>query len=354
MKLVKWHQTLACKFLASSRWCCRNWVSAAARALRHHNMRQVKAGFSSEDGQSKHKALRSWNAAFSHLHPRPLDCASLQLYMAIASQLPQLFFALRRLLLHLFKPLRGLIPRALRRILRRLAFIWSILRTKLGFRQKRIDKPPSSQDDESKLLKARKDSTQSKHTGQTEISRLESGSTPYTLVEQGDIISLDDVAFSAYPFPGNIRATRSTHSLSNSHRSGNNLSISINNASRSSQHLGSEHSVRSGKSNHSNSRYSHGRTSPYQHHPGRNIPRWQETIPTPHRQPTMSTPNLEVISPIEEGSPTGDAEVESLRVPTTSASRSASPVFTPLDEPLISPMMPEGFAGRRYDERPRM
>jgi len=270
--------------------------------------------------------------------------------MAIASQLPQLFFAFRRLLLHLFKPLRGLIPRALRRILGRLAFIWSILRTKLGFRQKRIDKPPSPQDDESKLLKVRTDSTQSKHTEQAEISRLESGSTPYTLIEQGDIISLEDVAFSAYPFPGNIRATRSTHSLANSHRSANNLSISINNASCSSQHLGSEHSVRSGKSNHSNSRYSHGRTSPYLHQPGRNFPRWQETTPVPRRQPTMSTPNLEVISPIEDVSPTGDAEVDSLRVPTSSA----TPVFTPLGEPRILPIMPEGFESRRYDERPRM
>ena len=297
--------------------------------------------------------------------------------MAIASRLPQILFALRRLLLHLIKPLKGPIPRALRRILARLAFIWTILRTKLGFRQKGIGKPPSpSQDDESRITKARKDETQSKHTEQAEISRLEFGSTSYTLIEQGEIISLDDVAFSAYPFPGNIRATRSTNSLANSHRSAQNL------ASRSSQHLGSEHSYNSRNSNDSGSVYSRGRTTaaPYLHQPRRDFPGWQQTTPTqitptPHRKHTMSTPSLEVISPIDDISPTGNGEVDSLRIPATGlsptddmfpagngegdslripATRSATPVFMLLDEPRISPRMPECFQGHRYDNRPRM
>lgn len=272
----------------------------------------------------------------------------------MASQLPQLFLALRRLLLHLFKALRSPIPRALRRILARLAFIWSILRTKLGFRQKGIDKPPSSsQDDESRTSKAGKDRTQSKYHEQAEISRSESESTSYTLVEQGEIISLDDVAFSAYPFPGNIRATRSTNSLANSHRSGHNLALSVNNASRSSQHLGSEHSHHSRNSNYSNSVHSHDRTttSPHLNKPSRDYPGWHQSTPVPHRQHTISTPNIvEVISPIEDMSPTGNGEVDSLRIPT----RSATPVFTPLDVSRISPTMPEGFEARRYDERPRM
>jgi hypothetical protein len=322
----------------------------AARGIRHYNH---EARFSSEDDQSKLLELRSWNAAVSHLHPRPIDQTRLLLCMAIASQLPQHFLALRRLLLHLFKPLRGLIPRALRRILGRLAFIWSILRTKLGFRQKGIGKPPSSsQDDKSRMSKARKDGTQSKHKEQAEISRLESGSTSYTLIEQGEIISLDDAAFSAYPFPGNIRATRSTHSLANSHRSAHNLAISVNNGSRSSQHLGSEHSYHSGNSNYSNSVHSGGRTTTgaYLNKPSRDFPGWQQSTPIPHRQHTISTPNLEVISPIEDMSPTGNGEVDSLRVPT----RSATPVIMPLNESRISPRMPEAFSGRRYDDRPRM
>ena len=64
----------------------------------------------------------------------------------------------------------------------------------------------------------------------------------------------------------------------------------------------------------------------------------------------MSTPNLEVISPIEEMSPAGNGEVHSLRVPTIPA----TPVFIPLGESRISPGIPERFPGRRYDERPRM
>jgi len=64
----------------------------------------------------------------------------------------------------------------------------------------------------------------------------------------------------------------------------------------------------------------------------------------------MSTPNLEVISPIEEMSPTGSGEVDNLRVPT----RSATPAFMLLGVSRISPRMPEDFAGRRYDDRLRM
>jgi hypothetical protein len=326
--------------------------------------------------------------------------------MAIASQLPhRILFALRRLL-HLFKPLRGVIPRALRRILARLAFIWSILGTKLGFRQKGIGKPPSSsQDDESRITKAPEDRIRSEHTEQAEISRSESGSTSYTLIEQGEVISFDDVAFSAYPFPGNIRATRSTNSLANSHRSAHNLTTTVNNASRSSQHVGSKHSYHSGNSNYSGSVYSRGRTTatPYLHQTSREFPGWQKSTPTqptatPHRKRTMSTPNLEVISPMDDMSPTGNGEVDSLRIPPTGLfpkddmsptgngevdslripatrssliddmsptrngevdslripTRSATPMVMSLDEPRISPRMPEDFAKRRYEERPRM
>jgi len=278
--------------------------------------------------------------------------------MAITSWLPQTTVALRRLL-QLLEPFRGLIPLVLRRILGRLAFIWSILRTKLGFRRRGIGKPPSSsQDEESRITKVRKDRTRSKHTEQAETSRLESGSTSYTLIEQGEIISLDDVAFSAYPFPGNIRATRSTHSLANSHRSAQNLATTVNNASRSSQHLGSEHSYNSRNSNDSGSVYSRGRTTaaPYLEQPSRGFPGWQkttptQTTPTPHRKHTMSTPNLEVISPIDDMSPTGNGEVDSLRIPAT---RPATPVVMLLGKSRILPRMPEHFEGRRYDDRPRM
>ena len=270
--------------------------------------------------------------------------------MAIASWLPQTTLALRRLL-QLLEPFRGLIPLVLRRVFAQLAFIWSTLRTKLGFRRGGIGKPPpSSQDDESGITKARKDRTRSKHTELAENSRLGSGSTSCTLIEQGEIISLDDVAFSAYPFPGSIRATGSTHSLANSHRSAHNLATTVNNASRSSQHLGSEHSYYSRNSNDSGSVDRHDRTgaAPYLHQPSRDFPGWQQATPAPHRQRTISEPNVEVISPIEDMSPTGNGEVNGLRIPATRSE------FTLLSESRISPRMPEGFAGRRYYERPRM
>ena len=270
--------------------------------------------------------------------------------MAIASWLPQTTIALRRLL----ESFRGLIPLVLRRILARLAFIWSILRPKLSFRRRGIGKPPSSsQDDESRITKARKDRTRSKHAEQAENSRSESDLTSYTLIEEGEIISLDDVAFSAYPFPGNIRATRSNHSLASSHRSAHNLATTVNNGSRSSQHLGSEHSYHSRNSNDSGSVDRYGRTgvAPYLHQPSRDFPGWQQATPTPHSQHTISEPNLEVIPPIEDMSPTGNGAVDSLRTPAT---RSAPPVFMLLDEPRISPRMPECFQGHRYDNRPRM
>ena len=272
--------------------------------------------------------------------------------MAIASWLPQIFLALRRLL-QLLKSFKGLISRALRRIFARLAFIWSVLRTNLGFRRRGIGKPPSSsQDGECRTSNARKVTTQSNHAKQGEVSRLEPKSISYTLIEQGKKISLDDVALSAYPFPGNIRATRS-HSLGSLHRSAHNLATTVNNSSPSSQRRRSGDSYNSRNSNDSGSVYSRGRTTaaPYLHQPSRDFPGWQQATPTPHRQHTISAPNLEVITPIEAMSPIGNGEVDSLRIPAT---RSATPEFTLLGESHILPIMPEDFAGHRYDERPRM
>jgi hypothetical protein len=271
--------------------------------------------------------------------------------MAIASWLPQIFLALRRLH-QLLKSFRGLIPRALQRIRGQLAFIWSILRTNLGFRRRGIGKPPSSsQDGEPRTSKARKVTTQSNHAEQGEVSRWEPESPSFTLIEQGKKISLDDVALSAYPFTGNIGATRSTDRLPNSHRSAHSLATRVDNSSRSWPHLGSEYSYELENSNYSNSIYSHGRRpATHLHQPTRDLPGCQGTTPTPHCQRTISTPNLEVTSPIEDMSPTGNGEVESLRVPT----RSATPVFMPLGESRISPRIPEDFASRRYDHRPRM
>ena len=225
-----------------------------------------------------------------------------------------------------------------------LAFIWSILRTKLCFRQKGIGKPPSSsQDDEPRTSKVRKDTNQSNHAEQAEISRLKSGSTSYTFIEQGKKISLDDIALSAYPFPSNIGATRSTDSLPNSHQTAHNLATGVDNASHSWPDLGLEHAYQSENSNNPNSINHVRTTATHLLQPTRDHPAWQETTPT-HRRHTISTLNFEVMSP------TGNGEMDSLRIPT----RSTTPVFTPLANPSILPRMPESFAIRRYDERPRM
>jgi len=264
--------------------------------------------------------------------------------MAIASQLPQLILSLRRLL-QFFKP--SLIPRALRRILGRLALIWSILRTKLGLGEKGITKPPSPSQGDPRKRKAPKTVTRSKHTDQERIAQLESESISYTLTEQGEIISLDNVALSAYPFRGSIRSNRSTYSLPKSNRSSRNLSITRdNNASRSSQGL----SDYSGNSNHSTSIHGDSGTTRAAHltQPSRDLPAWQQTLPTPHRQDTI--PGFEVIPPEEEGFPTDNADVGGPPIPT----RPATPAFKKLNNSHISPKMPETFANRRYQIRPRM
>ena len=120
--------------------------------------------------------------------------------------------------------------------------------------------------------------------------------TPYTIVKNGDTISLDGIAASLYPFSnGNIRNTSRS-----SVRSGHNPSVQSRNASRSSRGPGSLMSRRSA----ANSYYalpqpnSNPRTHP--------IPRRQWSSSMPHLQ-TETVPDrdgsieIEVTSPISPG-----------------------------------------------------
>jgi hypothetical protein len=187
---------------------------------------------------------------------------------------------------------------------------------------------------------------------QTEFSQLKSAS--YTLTEKGEIIPLDEVALSVQPFPGGSKASGSTHCLANSNRSADDLAITTaKNASSSSlEHFGFQHSYHLRNTNNSSSIYGDGLTTMATqiHQPRRDPPGWPQAASTPHRQSAILTPNTEVTSPIEEVSRAGKIEVDNLPLPT----RSAPPVFLPLNNPRILPKMPEVFSVHRYGDRPRM
>ncbi|KAF8190442.1 hypothetical protein BJ912DRAFT_322691 [Pholiota molesta] len=107
------------------------------------------------------------------------------------SPLLRLILALRRRLLRILKP--QCVERALTGILRRLAVLWRLFRSKLYFLPKRIDKPPKDE------LTTPKD----------HVEGASSDQKPYTIIRHGDTISLDEASFSlSYPFSSNgIRNT---------------------------------------------------------------------------------------------------------------------------------------------------
>jgi hypothetical protein len=128
------------------------------------------------------------------------------------SPLLRLILALRRRLLRILKP--QCVERALTRILRRLAVLWRLFRSKLYCLPKRIDKPPKDE------LTTPKD----------HVEGASSDQKPYTIIRHGDTISLDKASFSlSYPFSSNGIRNTSRSSV----RLGDSQSRSH---SRSSQH----------------------------------------------------------------------------------------------------------------------
>lgn len=168
----------------------------------------------------------------NHLSSLSDAAANAKLFRMLVLSLHKLLLALRRLLFG--KPI---IHNVLQRLLRRLAFLWSLLRPtwRLGrVSRSTPDKPPSD-----------------KPSGEPPIP-------PPTTITTNDenTIPLDDISCSLYPYaypPRNIsrsshnlgiQASRSSHNLAiasrHASRSSHNLAIASRNASRSSHNLAPE------------------------------------------------------------------------------------------------------------------
>jgi hypothetical protein len=175
----------------------------------------------------------------NHLSSLSDAAANAQLFLMLVLSLHKLLLVLRRLLFG--KPI---IRNVLQRLLRRLAFFWSLLRPTWrlgGVSRSTSDKPPSDKPpDDSPILPPTTFITNDENT--TSLDK--------------NTISLDDISCSLYPYaypPRNIsrsshnlgiQASRSSHNLAiasrHASRSSHNLAIASRNASRSSHNLAPE------------------------------------------------------------------------------------------------------------------
>ncbi|KAF8960344.1 hypothetical protein BDZ97DRAFT_1922248 [Flammula alnicola] len=260
--------------------------------------------------------------------------------MSTASLLSQLLLGIRRLLSRIMKP--GVIQRALGRILRRLAFLGSIFRSRLRFGGKGIERPPPSSQGEQPT--SSKEEPQVKEDLKEQASQVDSqqSSVSYTITRTGDTISLEGVSPSLYPFSsGGIRNTSRS-----SIRSGQNLSTRSRNASRSSRHPESNYSHSA-----AGSTFELDAFHPTRHRPVHFRPRRQystsapdllhpyDVHPSRHRSPPRShrrspSPVIEVTSPIEVNSP-GHISQTSLHIPSTSRGSSPQSYNQPITEETI-------------------
>ncbi|KAF9568673.1 hypothetical protein CPC08DRAFT_746116 [Agrocybe pediades] len=261
--------------------------------------------------------------------------------MAAVSELRGLLFFLR----HLLSP-AVFCSRILKKLLGRLSVLWSIFCRKLS---------GGGYPDTSATTKGRQ-------TGDGE-SDCRGGTSKVNT----ETVSLDGAAFSLYPFSGGIRnSSRSSQNLRAS-MSAHNLAIATRNASRAS--------YRTGESNYSTSAYTASNfeeEGPYTITVQPNSP----TSPTPVRQYSISLPQLsgaasptahgtawphqsfsnvvhattsgaseEVLSPQE-------IEVTSLHIPTRPSTPQSALPQKYLEQPKITPVMPEST--QRYIRRPRI
>ncbi|KDR80111.1 hypothetical protein GALMADRAFT_136654 [Galerina marginata CBS 339.88] len=273
--------------------------------------------------------------------------------MVTASQLPRLLAQIRLYLRQILKG--GVHTKALTQLLRRLVFWWSFLRSRWKTWRKppeRIEKPPSSDAvDLGRGLEPHEELEERViHPDPTHAAGH------YTINSNGEVVSLDNVAPSLYPYSGTgIRdASRSSQNLHVS-RSAHNLAITTRIASRSSQHIGG--------SEYANSMYSVSEaddpeqndpititvepTSPKSPTPDRKYSASLPQFPHHHAEYSQHRSSSPIIRQPEVSSPR-EIEVASINIPTRPAS--ASPIY--LENPRITPVMPE--ASERYINRPRI
>ncbi|KAF8884897.1 hypothetical protein CPB84DRAFT_1788800 [Gymnopilus junonius] len=278
---------------------------------------------------------------------------------------PHLLSLFRQWLLRAVKCGAKIIPSALYCILRKLALFWSILRSRLTRKplRKKGDEPrsKSSKGD----IEAKRSDVRGL-TAQAEKTTTSEEDCQYTINPNGEVISLDAVAFSLYPYAGgihnasrssqNLTASREAHNLAIAARSSRSASPYTDSASANSNE-GFTFTVDSPRSPAPRRQFS--LSSPeFYHNPAHSVVQLTDL----NHQQNIDVANINV----ESGSPSPliletaehhqltftqhtrfsspqDIEVSSIQIP----------VITPcLDNWRILPVMPEGT--QRYTRRPRI
>ncbi|KAF8960343.1 hypothetical protein BDZ97DRAFT_2077571 [Flammula alnicola] len=250
--------------------------------------------------------------------------------MSTASSFSQLLVGIHRLLSRIMKP--GLIQQVLGRILRRLAFLGSIFRSRLRFGGERIERPPSSSQGDQPT--SSKEEPQIKEDLKEQATQVDSqqSSMAYTTTRTRDAISLEGMLPSLYPFSSDRIRNTSYSSI----RSGQNLSTHSLNASWSPRHPESNYSLSATGSTleldafHPGRQYSISAPDllhPYDVHPSRH-----RSPPRSHRR--SPSPVIEVTSPIEVNSPRHISQT-SLHIPSTSRASSPQSYNQPITEETI-------------------
>ncbi|KAF8155641.1 hypothetical protein B0H34DRAFT_808691 [Crassisporium funariophilum] len=158
--------------------------------------------------------------------------------MSTVPALQHFLVVLHRILSRILKP--DLIRRALRKIIRHLAFLWSLLRSRVYAgrgKQSRLDKPPPT-DPSRPATNVGEDEGLDGHRNL--VVRKQDESTVPNDTPDVEIIQIDSsIACSLYPYGSGMRNASKSSQMVNASRSNHNLEVSSRHGSRSSQFLDS-------------------------------------------------------------------------------------------------------------------
>ena len=232
--------------------------------------------------------------------------------MTAAPRWPYILASLRRLLLQALKQGAGLFSSALTRILRKLSFIWSICRS--GFVRRQLGGKgggPTSERSERVLSVSGKESAPRQFQEIIRRDALPEENRQYTLNPNGETISFDNVAFSLYPFKGDLH-----------------------NASRSSQNLAASRQAHvEAIASRSRSAYGTSSIANSQDDPEINITIDSPRSPAPRRQYSLSSPEIryapnQSVIRLHDLNSERQPDVTSIDIPYVAG----SPPSTPLNE----------------------
>ncbi|KAF9530150.1 hypothetical protein CPB83DRAFT_851058 [Crepidotus variabilis] len=270
-----------------------------------------------------------------------------------SSRLQNLLLILKHILLRI-KSWGKHTTRALFLILRRVLVWWRFLRSKVKSGSQATEKKgiqSSSPDNNSREVKSITTLSGERYVECPELSQASRGTLPdenppFTIAENGETISLKGAAFSLSPYTSARKGAGSAQSL-HAQRLSHSHSVISHNASLSSQDLGSELSLASASA----STHSGGYEFQLQRSPTHPYgPRRQFSSSDPTVGPSAHRPFELYTEPIQIPSAPSVERLSSIEgTPSINISRSQSPVPRYLNNPRITPTMPE--CTRRYDRR---